>query len=99
MPDKSAALISARELPRLVDAAIKAAGDHGIASNAMVTKWDLVGRMMKDMASAEKLAAGVAAHINAGAGGHKVSSAVLKIDDRILAGFYERVAIPQFREF
>lgn len=98
MPDgKSAALIKAHELPRLVEAAVKAAGDHGVASSALITKWDLVGRMMKDMAAAEKFADGVSAQINKG--GHAVSPAILKIDGRILAGFYERVAIPQFREF
>jgi len=98
MPDiKTAALIRAHELPKLVEAAIKAAGDHGVASSALITKWDLVGRMIRDMASAEKFADGVSAQINKS--GHAVSPAVLKIDGRILAGFYERVAIPQFREF
>lgn len=94
---KRAALISAKELPKLIDAALAGPGDHGAVSTALVKKWDLVGRVMKDMKAADAFSTSVAGHLNAS--GHSVSAAVLKVDGRILAGFYERVAIPQIKEF
>jgi hypothetical protein len=93
---KSAALISARELPKLVNAAIAAAGHHDAVSPALVVKWDLIGRQIREMAAAEKFAHDVSSHL--GAAGHAVTPAVLQIDKRIIAGFFERVSVPQIRE-
>jgi hypothetical protein len=93
---KSAALISARELPKLVNAAIQAAGHHDAVSTAVVVKWDLIGREIREMLAAEKFASDVSKHL--GDAGHPVTSAVLQIDKRIIAGFFERLAVPQIRE-
>lgn len=93
---KKAALISVRELQPIVDRAIKEAGlqvdDHGL-----VVRWDLAGRILRDLPTAEKFAASVSKTITAH--GHDVVPAVLQIDKTIIAGFYERVNTPQTRAF
>ncbi len=90
-----AALISARELPKVVDAAIKAAGDKGHAG-PFVLRWDIAGKVIRE-AEAHAFATNVAKQL--GAAGHEVSPAVLTIGGETLAGFVERNALPQFREF
>jgi hypothetical protein len=91
-----AALISAKELPKLVDAAIAAAGTRG-GTGPIVGGWGISGKWLTELETAHSFSESVAKHINTG--GHPVAPALLSIDGRILAGFVERVALPQFREY
>ena len=91
-----AALVSARELPKVVDEAIKAATAAGIASDGpLVVKWDLIGRQVRDLEAGEAFSGAVAKSLTGS--GVKASPALLKIDKIIIAGFFERANIPQTR--
>lgn len=92
-----AALISAKDLPKIVDQAIHAAGNRAGVTGPLVVRWDIAGKVVRDMATAHDFSEAVAKHV--GGAGHAVAPAVLAIDGRILAGFVERVAMPQLREF
>ena len=92
---KKASLIAARDLPKIVDAAVHAAGIRLASNDPLVVRWDLAGKVVKDFAEGQKFADAVAKHVTAG--GIDASPAVLLIDKRIIAGFFERVAIPQIR--
>lgn len=99
-PKAKAALVSARELPGLVDAAVKVAAQKvpGVAADDKVTiRWELIGRILRDLKQAQPFADAVSAELKAK--GVAVNPAVLIIDKRILAGFFERVNLPQQRQF
>lgn len=93
LPTRRAALIPARNLSKVIDQAIQQAGPRlqGIETEPrLVRKWELIGRVVRDVRQAEKFAAEVSAEL-----GPNVSPAYVKIDDKILAGFIEKVKIPQ----
>lgn len=94
--ERAASLISVRELPGVVEAAVKAAGVR-VEGDALVLHWDLAGKVVRDFGEGKKFADAVARQVSAA--GFEASPAVLQIDDRILAGFFERIDIPQFRNF
>ncbi len=99
-PRTKAALVSARELPGLVDAAVKAAAIRAKipeVEGPVVVKWELVGRVLRDLKQAQPFADGVVAEL--GAKGVKASPAILTVDKKILAGFFEKIAVPQLRQF
>lgn len=91
---KKAALIPARNLPKIVTEAIKQAevriGAGVVGEAKIVKKWELIGRVCRDLPQAERFAAEVSREL-----GPNVSPALIKIDDKILAGFIERVKVPQ----
>ncbi|MEG3086492.1 hypothetical protein [Sphingomonas sp. PB4P5] len=96
MGRSSASLISVRELPGIVEAAVKAAGVR-VEGESLVLRWDLAGKVVRDFGEGKKFADAVAKQVTEA--GFEASPAVLQIDDRILAGFFERIDIPQFRNF
>lgn len=90
---KKAALIPARNLPKLVNEAIKQAEARlggPVGEPKLVKKWELIGRVVRDLPQAERFSAEVSAAL-----GPVASPAIVKIDDKILAGFIERVKVPQ----
>ena len=93
---RAAALISVRELPSVVDAAVKAAGVR-VEGESVVFRWDLAGKVVRDFGEGKKFADAVSRQVSAA--GFDAAPAVLQIDDRILAGFFERIDVPQFRNF
>jgi hypothetical protein len=99
-PKARAGLVSNRELQGLVDAAVKVAAERTqtpIGDGSTVLKWELIGRILRDLNTAQPFAAEVTRAL--GAQGVKASPAVLIIDKKILAGFFERLNIPQERQF
>src|SRR5690242_13269693 len=95
-PKPKAALVSARELPGLVDAAVKVAAVRAKipeVEGPIVVKWELIGRVLRDLKQAQPFADGVVAEL--GAKGIKASPAILIVDKKILAGFFEKIAVPQ----
>lgn len=93
---KHAALIAAHNLPNVVAAAIKAANVRVEGAGSLVIHWDLAGKVVRDWAEGEKLAEVVSRHVSDA--GHAAVPAVLSIDKRIIAGFIERIAVPQLRQ-
>ncbi len=102
-PRTKAALVSVRELPGLVDAAMRAAHvkvpKATAADNALLLRWDLIGRILRerDLGVAQGFADAVVAELKAK--NVAATPALLVIDKKILAGFFERVNIPQQRQF
>ena len=92
---KRAALVGARDLTKVIETAIHAAGLQSSAAGALVVRWDLAGKVVRDFAEGQKFADAVAKQVTAG--GIKATPAVLKIDKQIIAGFFERAAVPQLR--
>lgn len=93
---RKAGLVSARELPKLVEEAIRVAGVK-VTPAAIGSKWDLIGRELARGVDAQAFATAVTKQVNAA--GVKAVPAVSIIDKKIFAGFYEKLAIPQFRQF
>lgn len=92
---QTAALIPARNLPKLVKEAVRLADERlgaPAVSGPIVRKWDLVGRVAKDLQTADRFSSEVAKTL-----GSAARPAVLKIDDKILAGFIEKVSISEAR--
>lgn len=94
-PKATATLVSARELPGIVEKAVREAGQHVEGAGALVVRWDLIGREIRDFAKANEFASAVVKGV--GAHGIAATPAVLAIDKKIIAGFFERSAIPQIR--
>lgn len=99
-PQQKAKLVSARELPKVVEAAVKAAsarvgGGQEAVSGPVIVKWELVGRVARDLAHGEKLAAEISAEM--GKAGHEVQPAVLGVGKEIICGFFEPANIPMPR--
>lgn len=102
-PKTKAALVSVRELPGLVDAAVRVAHQKvpkaTPADEALLLRWDLIGRILRerDLNVAQGFADAVVTELKAK--NIAATPALLVIDKKILAGFFERVNIPQDRQF
>ena len=102
-PKSKAALVSIRELPSLVEAAVRTAHvkvpKATAADDALLLRWDLIGRILRerDLNVAQGFADAVVAELKAK--NVAASPALLVIDKKILAGFFEKVNIPQQRQF
>ena len=96
-PTTRASLVSATELPRIVDAAIKAAGIRGAPAGKTIRKWEIVGKYAKRLDQGQEFAAAVSAQL--GEAGFKTSPAVMQIGKDILCGFIERGNLPQEHQF
>lgn len=100
---RKAALVSARELSGLVDAAVNAAHDKVPKAtpldSSVTIRWELVGRILRerDLAVAQSFAETVVSELKAK--NVAATPALLVVDKRILAGFFERVNVPQLRPF
>lgn len=101
MPDlKRVELISARKLPDMVEKAVELAIERTSikpSKFSVITKWELIGRRLKDMGEAKIFADEVA--LNMGKSGVEVNPAVLAVDKWIIAGFFERINVPIERPF
>jgi hypothetical protein len=99
-PTTNPKLVSARELPNLVDSAVKAATQRigsTKVSGPIVKRWDIAGKVLRDLATAQTFSKDVTAAVNAA--GVKAKPALLILDKEILAGFVDRDHIPRLREF
>ncbi|HEX9965090.1 MAG TPA: hypothetical protein VGB04_08920 [Allosphingosinicella sp.] len=99
-PTKKPNLVSARELPNLVDNAVKAATQRigsTRVSGPPIKRWDIRGYVLKDLAAAQSFSKEVTAEVTKA--GVKAKPAVLILDREILAGFIDRDHIPKLREF
>ena len=96
---KSATLVSAQELTKIVNHAVKAAGERSGATGPVVLRWELAGRVIRPGPDALKLAHDFADTVarQVTLGGIEATPAVLIIDKEITAGFFERAAVPQQR--
>jgi hypothetical protein len=96
-----AALIPARELNSVVAAAVKAAGARvklpPTDDGPLIIRWELIGRVLRDLNQAQPFAAEVVKELAAKS--IKATPAVLIIDKKILAGFFERPQLPIERQF
>ena len=99
-----AKLVSARELSGLVTEAVKAAAANpklkeklDLAEPAITIRWDLIGRILRNLEDAQTFSGDVAKSLKAK--NISVTPATLIIDKRILAGFFERVQVPIERQF
>lgn len=93
-------LISVRELPSVVDRAVRLAQARvrTVPDTApAIKKWEIYGRYVKDLNIATSFANEVTAEL--GKAGFSVKPAVLMIDRGILCGFIERGNIPVERNF
>ncbi|HEX8238308.1 MAG TPA: hypothetical protein VF574_01045 [Allosphingosinicella sp.] len=100
-PTKRAGLVSARELPNVIESAVKTAtqriGSTAKVSGPLVKRWDIAGKVLKDLASAQAFSKEVTAEVTRA--GVKAKPALLILDREILAGFVDRDHIPRLREF
>jgi hypothetical protein len=100
MPDKTS-LISVRDLPKVVDAAVKAAharlGTADESGGPLIKKWEIYGKVARDAAHAQSFAAAVSSEV--AKHGMPVDPAVLIIDKHIWCGFVERINVPVERNF
>lgn len=98
-PTKKTNLVSARELPDVVESAVKAASQRigSKVSGPLVRRWDIAGKVLKDLAAAQTFSKEVTAEV--ARAGVKAKPALLILDREILAGFVDRDHIPKFREF
>jgi hypothetical protein len=98
-PTKKVNLVSARQLPNLVDSAVKAATQRigSSASGPLVRRWDIAGKVLRDLAAAQSFSKEVTAEVTKA--GVRAKPALLIVDREILAGFIDRDHIPKLREF
>lgn len=99
-PTRSSKLVSARELSRTVEAAVKSASARvagAEASGPVIVKWELVGRVAKNLAQGQELATAITGEL--GKSGLKVQPAVLGVGRQIICGFFEPPNVPLAREF
>ncbi len=94
--NRSAALVSTRDLHKVVEKAVAAAGLRAISSKDLIVRWDLVGREMASLAEAEAFAHSIAKQVTAA--GLAATHAVQTVGHTIVGGFFERSAVPQIRE-
>lgn len=94
-----AKLISMRELPNIVEEAVRAAQvrPNATGGQKIIKRWEIIGRVARDLAEGQAFADKVAANVSAR--GIKVKSAVLKVDRDIICGFIEPGNIPIDRQF
>jgi hypothetical protein len=96
----SSPLLAARDLPDRINKAVQLAEERlGIVNSSphLVIRWDLVGRILRDRIKAESFAEEVSVQLREQ--GLKVEPAVLIINKKIIAGFFERASVPQIRQF
>jgi len=93
---KTAKLVSTRDLHKIVEKAIAAAGHRTISSQDLIVRWDLVGRELATIAEAEAFSHSIAKQMTAE--GIEATPAVLTVGNQIVGGFFERSAVPQIRE-
>lgn len=95
MATKERALsISARELSGMIDKAVNNASKRlGVTPEPgnVIHKWDLIGRVVKDGASASRFSDAVAAELKKG--GLKVDPVTIQFKKIIIAGFVERARV------
>lgn len=99
-PTKRTNLVSARELPDVVESAVNAATQRigtTKASGPLVRRWDIAGKVLRDLAAAQSFSKEVTAEV--AKAGVKAKPALLIVDREILAGFIDRDHIPKLREF
>lgn len=96
-PRTKASLVSARELPGIVEEAIKAAAVRGGPTGKIVRRWEIVGRVARNFEQGQQFATAVSDKL--GSAGFKTSPAVLQIGKDIICGFIERGNLPQGHEF
>ena len=99
-PTRGSKLVSARELSKTVEAAVKAASARvagAEASGPVIVKWELVGRVAKNLAQGQELATAITGEL--GKSGLKVQPAVLGVGRQIICGFFEPPNVPLAREF
>lgn len=97
-PTKGSKLVSARDLARVVDAAVKSATVRGAEpAGPVIVKWELVGRVAKTLAQGQELATAITGKL--GESGIKVQPAVLGVGRQIICGFFEPPNVPILREF
>jgi hypothetical protein len=99
-PSKKTELVAVRDLPRIVDAAVKAANSRlGTVPDTApaIKKWEIYGRVIRELAQAEKFSDAVTSEV--AKQGFAVSPATLIIDRHIWCGFIERPNIPVDRNF
>lgn len=97
-PTRKADLVSARDLSRTVEAAVKVASarvpDAGV-SGPVIVKWELVGRVAKTLALGEKLAGEITGEL--AKSGLDAQPAVLGVGKYIICGFFEPPNVPLAR--
>ena len=98
-PTRGSKLVSARELSKTVEAAVKAASARTGAdpSGPVIVKWELVGRIAKNLAQGQELATEITGEL--GKSGLRVQPAVLGVGRQIICGFFEPPNVPLLREF
>lgn len=99
-PTSSSKLVSARELSKVVEAAVKSASVRvpgAEPGGPVVVKWELVGRVAKNLAQGQELATAITGEL--GKSGLKVEPAVLGVGRQIICGFFEPPNVPLLREF
>ena len=98
-PSKKASLISVRELPKVVESAVKAA--HARLGQPVPgpigKKWEIYGYRLKGKLKPEDLSSAIAAEVSRA--GVKVNPAVLIVDKIIWCGFIEPPNVPMERNF
>lgn len=90
-------LVSVSELDGMVNNAVEIAAKRlelKLKPGNLVHKWDLVGRQVRDVVSAQKFSAEMAKQLNKD--GLQVKPAVSIINKQIIAGFIQldRIALP-----
>jgi len=90
-------LVSVRDLSRAVEAALQSARVREIgadSADAVVVKWELIGRRARDFDEGQKLAAAITQEL-----GGTAEPAVLGIGKHIICGYFEPPNIPLERNF
>lgn len=98
-PTRGSKLVSARELSKVVEAAVKAGSARvagAEASGPVIVKWELVGRVAKNLAQGQELAKAITAELGPEM---RVQPAVLGVGRQIICGFFEPPNVPELREF
>jgi hypothetical protein len=100
-PTRGSKLVSARELSKTVEAAVKSASVRVAGAEAVsgpvIVKWELVGRVAKNLAQGQELATAITGEL--GKSGFRVQPAVLGVGRQIICGFFEPPNVPLVREF
>lgn len=98
-PSKKATLISVRELPKVVESAVKAAHARlgQPAPPSFGKKWEIYGYKLRDKLKADELSSAIAAEVSKA--GVPVKPAVMVLDKEIWCGFIEPPNIPMERNF
>lgn len=99
-PQAKTKLVSARELSRTVEAAVKAASARvagAEAASPVILRWELVGRRARTLAQGEELAVAITEEL--GKSKFQAEPAVLGLGKYIICGFFEPPNVPLERAF